>query len=124
MPRLILNEDHIHSAIRDKVSHNRREIVEKVITATQKNQVVVVGMKNNPHCKRVRNDLDHQAVHYTYLEYGGYLTQWRRRNALKMWAGWPTFPMVFIDGVLIGGATDLQQLIQQGELHPLLSRNA
>jgi glutaredoxin-related protein len=43
------------------------------------------------------------------------------RNALKMWTGWPTYPMVFVKGALIGGATDLQALIASGELKTLLA---
>ena len=46
---------------------------------------------------------------------------WRRRNALKMWTGWPTFPMVFVKGVLVGGASDLRRLIERGELKPMLT---
>ena len=48
-------------------------------------------------------------------------TRWRRRNALKMWTGWPTFPMIFVKGVLIGGATDLERLIDSGELARMLA---
>jgi glutaredoxin-related protein len=36
--------------------------------------------------------------------------------ALKRWTGWPTIPMVFVKGVLIGGASDLAKLIESGEL--------
>ena len=43
---------------------------------------------------------------YKYLEYGSYLSGWQRRLALKMWTGWPSFPMVFVKGVLVGGARD------------------
>jgi len=39
-----------------------------------------------------------------------------------MWTGWPTFPMVFVKGVLIGGAADLESLIASGELERLLGR--
>ena len=39
-----------------------------------------------------------------------------RRNALKMWCGWPTFPMVFVKGTLVGGADELQKLLESGEL--------
>ena len=46
---------------------------------------------------------------------------WRRRTALKMWTGWPTFPMVFVKGMLIGGADDLAKLIASGELKRLLA---
>jgi glutaredoxin-related protein len=37
-----------------------------------------------------------------------------------MWTGWPTFPMVFVRGVLVGGADDVQRLLQSGELKRLL----
>jgi glutaredoxin-related protein len=37
-----------------------------------------------------------------------------------MWTGWPTFPMVFVKGSLIGGFEDLAQLAESGELQRLL----
>jgi glutaredoxin-related protein len=33
-----------------------------------------------------------------------------------MWTGWPTFPMVFVKGVLVGGASDLKKLLETGDL--------
>jgi glutaredoxin-related protein len=39
-----------------------------------------------------------------------------------MWTGWPTIPMVFVKGVLIGGSTDLQKLIDNGELKSMLGQ--
>jgi monothiol glutaredoxin len=33
-----------------------------------------------------------------------------------MWTGWPTLPMVFVKGMLIGGASDLKRLLESGEL--------
>ena len=33
-----------------------------------------------------------------------------------MWTGWPTFPQIFVNGVLVGGAEDLEWLIRSGEL--------
>jgi glutaredoxin-related protein len=60
-------------------------------------------------------------VHYQYLEYGSYFSRWRERLALKMWTGWPTLPMVFVKGTLIGGADDLARLIASGELNRLLA---
>jgi len=79
-----------------------------------------VGMAQNPHPRRARKLLDAHGIPYKYLEYGSYLDNWRRRLALKMWSGWPTFPMIFVKGVLIGGANDLQTLIQSGELVRML----
>jgi glutaredoxin-related protein len=58
---------------------------------------------------------------HAYLEFGSYFSQWRRRNALKMWTGWPTFPMVFHKGVLLGGHKDTKALLAQGALTPLVS---
>jgi glutaredoxin-related protein len=37
-----------------------------------------------------------------------------------MWTGWPTFPMVFVKGMLVGGADDLVKLIDSGELKKML----
>ena len=68
-------------------------------------------MAGNPHVRRARKLLDAAGIAYHYLEYGSYFSEWRRRNALKMWTGWPTFPMVFVKGTLIGGASELERLV-------------
>jgi glutaredoxin-related protein len=116
MPRLILPEDKIHPSIRDVVSRYQSAIVDEVRAALAAHRVVVVGMAQNPHCRQARRALAAAGIVHEYLEYGSYLSQWRRRSALKLWTGWPTFPMVFVDGMLIGGADDLQALIASGEL--------
>lgn len=121
MPRQILDEARIHPAIRDKVAALNADIVREVQEAVAANAVVVVGMRQNPMPKRARKLLDLHRVPYKYLEYGSYLDGWRRRNALKMWTGWPTFPMVFVKGVLVGGAEDLARLQASGELARLLA---
>jgi monothiol glutaredoxin len=121
MPRPILDEDHIHPAIRDTVATNRIDIVDEVKAAVAAHDVVVVGMKQNPHPRKARRALDAAGIPYHYLEYGSYLNTWRRRTALKMWTGWPTFPMIFARGVLIGGQTDVEALIASGELREMLA---
>jgi glutaredoxin-related protein len=122
MPRHILAESDIHPAIREKIAASHRDIVDEVQKAVRENDVVVVGMSQNPNPGRARKLLKAKGIPFTYLEYGSYLGPWRRRNALKMWTGWPTFPMVFVKGTLIGGADDLQRLIESGELDKLLGR--
>jgi monothiol glutaredoxin len=121
MSRPILPETRIHPAIRDTIANYHADIVREVEAAVAANDVVVVGMKQNPVVKKARKALDAAAVRYAYLEYGSYLNIWRRRNALKMWTGWPTFPMVFVKGTLIGGADDLDALIASGDLKRLLA---
>jgi len=114
--RQILDEAHIHPAIRERIANRHLDLVQEVQAAIAANAIVVVGMGINPMPKKARKVLDEHGIAYKYLEYGSYLNLWRRRNALKMWTGWPTFPMIFVKGVLIGGATDLEKLIQSGEL--------
>jgi glutaredoxin-related protein len=121
MARNVLDEAHIHPAIRDTIANFHADIVREVQAAIAANDVVVVGMRQNPFPKRARKALHGAGVPFRYLEYGSYLRGWRRRNALKMWTGWPTFPMVFVKGVLIGGASDLERLIQSGELKLMLT---
>jgi len=121
MPRPVLEETRIHPAIRDKITALHADIIREVQAAAAANAVVVVGMRQNPMPKKARKLLDAAGVAHKYLEYGSYLGGWRRRNALKMWTGWPTFPMVFVRGTLVGGADDLAKLIGSGELAKLLA---
>ena len=94
----------------------------EVQAAVDAHPVVVVGMAHNPFVRRARKALDGAGVAHHDIDYGNYFGSWRRRNALKMWTGWPTFPMVFVKGQLVGGAEDLQRLIDSGELRTLLGR--
>jgi monothiol glutaredoxin len=116
MPRPILDDARIHPAIRERVASLHRATLDEVQQALASDAVVVVGMAGNPFCRRVRQALDAAGIAHRYLEYGSYLSQWRRRNALKMWTGWPTLPMVFVDGVLVGGHDDVVKLLAAGEL--------
>ena len=120
MPRPILEEASIHPAIRACIAHLHADLLAQVQAAVTEQDVVVLGMRGNPVVTRARKALDAAGVAHEYLEFGSYFSQWRRRNALKMWTGWPTFPMVFVRGVLVGGAEDLQKLIDSGELKRLL----
>ena len=121
MPRSVLEESRIHPAIRERVATSEQSIVKEVQAAVAEHAVVVVGMASNPFPKKARKLLDAAGITHHYMEYGGYLTQWRQRNALKMWTGWPTFPMVFVKGTLIGGADDLKRLLASGEFKTLLA---
>jgi monothiol glutaredoxin len=120
MTRPILDEARVHPAIRERIASHHRDIVDEVQAAVAAEPVVVVGMRGNPYPRRARRLLDAAGIAYRYLEYGSYFDQWRRRNALKMWAGWPTFPMVFVKGARVGGADDLTRLVDSGELKRLL----
>lgn len=120
MPRPILTEEHIHPAARARIAEAHRDLIDEVQGAVADNDVVVVGMSQNPHPARAKRALRAAGIRYKALNYGSYFGPWRRRNALKMWTGWGTFPMVFVKGELIGGANELEALIASGELTRLL----
>lgn len=115
MSRHILDHARIHPAIRGTVDNYHRDLVAEVEAAVAAHQIVVVGMGFNPFPRKARKILDGLGVSYRYLSYGNYFSQWRPRLALKLWSGWTTFPLVFINGVLIGGASELQALVASGE---------
>ncbi len=121
MPRPVLDASRVHPSIRDTVANHHRHMVDQVEAAIAKHTVLVVGMALNPMPKKARATLDAAGIAHGYLEFGSYFNNWRERNALKIWTGWPTFPMVFVRGVLVGGATDVQALITSGELKKMLA---
>lgn len=112
--------DRCHPAVLAKRAQLHPDIVAEVAAAVARDPVVVVGMAWNPVVKRARRILRDAELAHTYLEYGSYFSGWKRRLALKLWVGWPTFPMIFVKGTFIGGASDLQALRSSGELKTLL----
>jgi monothiol glutaredoxin len=120
MERKTLETARVHPAIRQKIAENHRDLVDEVEAAVAAHDVVVVGMGINPVPRKARSLFEAHGIPFHYLEYGSYLSLWRRRNALKMWTGWPTFPMIFVKGVFIGGAADAEKLIESGELKTML----
>ena len=120
MPRPVLDESHIHPAVRERIAQHFKDTVAEVQAAVASHAVVVVGMGQNPYPRKARKALQAAGIGHHYLEYGSYLGDWRRRTALKMWSGWPTLPIVFVKGTLVGGADDLIRLIDSGELKRML----
>src|SRR3569833_1758630 len=120
MSRTVLEEARIHPGIRARMAEAGAEIVREVEAAVAQHDVVVVGMAQNPFPRKARRLLDARGVPYFYLEYGSYFSAWRRRLPLKQWTGWTTFPMIFVKGVLIGGASELVVLLVCGVLVLLL----
>lgn len=96
------------------------DVLEEVEKAIASADLVVVGMAQNPFVKRARKALEKAGHSFTYLEYGSYLGEWKKRLAIKIWAGYPTFPMVFVKGQLLGGAVDTEKAVEDGSLKALL----
>lgn len=123
--RNLLRQDAIHPAIDSVVSTYHDATVQEVINAVAANGVVVVGMRYNPVVAKARKSLQAAGIAFTYLEYGSYTAEWHKRLAIKMWSGWATFPMIFVDQRLIGGNAELQTLLANADATlPSLKRGA
>jgi monothiol glutaredoxin len=120
--RDVFPEAQVHPSITEKIASYRKEEVAAVKALVAAHRVVIVGMSQNPFPKRARQLLDSKGIAYEYLGIGSYLSEWRRRLVLKMWTGWPTFPMIFVDGVFIGGFEELNALVASGELSKALDK--
>ncbi len=111
----------VHPAVAAAQEAFYPDLVEEVAKAVSIERVVVVGVSGLPPGRRARRMLDATGIAYRYLEYGSYFSGWQRRLALKIWVGWPTFPLVFVKGTFIGGASDLRKLIESGEFKRSIS---
>ncbi len=115
-----LDDEHKSDAALRAQADFHRTTVDEVSRAVERDAVVVVGMAQNPVVKKVRGVLDDAGISFTYLEYGSYLSEWKRRLAIKLWSGWPTFPQVFVRGVLVGGNAETTKALADGSLRKRL----
>lgn len=116
MERPTLSSERVADPVKEQVASFHRGIVDEVASAVSRHPVVVVGMAQNPVVKRARRILAEEGIAYEYLEYGSYLSKWKERLAIKLWAGFPTFPMVFVGGTLLGGNAELERYRAEGKL--------
>ncbi|MEZ4459102.1 MAG: glutaredoxin domain-containing protein [bacterium] len=116
-----LDASKVHSAAAKAMNEFHAGIVSEVERAVGEHDVVVVGMAQNPVVKKARKVLGAKGVQYHYIAHGSYSSKWKERLAIKLWSGWPTFPMVFIKGTLIGGCAELEALIASGEFDTMLA---
>ena len=106
--RPVLDSSKLSEEAKQSINSFHPEIVKEVEAAVGANKYVIVGMKQNPVVSGARKFLEGKNISYKYLEYGSYLSMWKPRLAIKLWSGWPTFPMVFQDGKLVGGFKELK----------------
>jgi hypothetical protein len=70
MTRPILDEQHLHPAIRAQISSYQLDILQEVQTAITQHKVTVVGMAHNPYCVFATRLLKKHHIPCHYLEYG------------------------------------------------------
>jgi monothiol glutaredoxin len=123
-PRPQLEPMRIAAEARRQMAAFQSGVLAEVRAAVDREPLVVVGMAQNPHVRNLRKVLDEAKVDYTYLEYGSYFSKWKERLAIKLWSGWPTFPQVFLKGVLLGGETLTLAALQDGSLKRTIAAGA
>ena len=120
--RPLLDAEHTSPEAARFIAAFHADVVRDVSAAVARDAVVVVGMAQNPHVKKARQALDASGVPFTYLEYGSYFSEWKRRLAIKLWSGWPTFPQVFVRGTLLGGEDATVAALADGSLQRRIAR--
>lgn len=81
-------------------------------------KVLVITKIPCAYCTAAKNFLKDQGIAFEEKDLTGKSGEMMR---LKSETGWSTFPMIFINGTLIGGYQDMKELHDQGELEKLLS---
>jgi len=109
--RKIYSFEQLHPIIEQRIHDFHLDIVNEVEQAVAEHLIVVVGMRYNGSVRKARQNLQNAGLDFKYLEYGSYTKDWHKRLALKMWTGFPTFPMIFVEQKLIGGNSELETLL-------------
>ncbi len=122
--RLVLEPARVSPKAAAKMLEFHADAVREVASAVEKHAVVVIGMAQNPHVRNVRRALTDANIAFEYLEYGSYLSEWKRRLAIKLWSGWPTFPQVFVNGMLLGGEDLTKAALADGSLAARVASSA
>ena len=120
--RPLHDQSRIAGAVLDKMTSFHSDTIREIEEAIAAHDVVVVGMSQNPHVKNVKKALEAAGVKFHYLEYGSYFSEWKKRLAIKMWSGWPTFPQVYVKGELIGGEDLTKAALERGDLAAYASK--
>lgn len=101
-------------------------IVDKIKQYIGENKVILFmkGSPKLPQCgfsARAAQCLEACDVDFAYVDI---LQEPEIRKALPEYSDWPTFPQLFINGELIGGADIIIDLYQQGELKVMLQQDS
>lgn len=116
MTRMTLANDQVFPEAAKTIGAYHVDVVKEVIAAVSANKVVVVGMAHNPFVRKARKALTDAGIPFAYLQYGSYVSGWKKRLAIKLWSGWATYPQVFVGGKLVGGYNDLAHQLKLGNV--------
>ena len=83
-------------------------------------EVKVYTVDYCPYCKKAKALLDKKGVEYEEIDITNHPEM--REKLVEMSGGRDTVPEVFIDGVCVGGSTDLDALNSSGKLDEMLNK--
>jgi len=110
-------------AVRKHIATTHREAIEEIKQAIKVEDVVIVGVQMNPFVTRAAIALHDSGFPHKIINFGSLVSSLDVQLAIKMWTGWPSFPQIFVKGVLIGGYDDLVVEITHGIIRQRLTQS-
>lgn len=103
-----------------------QEIIDIIKQQIESNPIILYmkGSPNQPQCgfsARASQVLMACGERFAYVDI---LTNPEIRANLPVYANWPTFPQLWVNGELIGGSDIIAEMYEQGELQPLVKEAA
>jgi monothiol glutaredoxin len=103
-----------------------QEIIDIIKEQIESNPIILYmkGSPNQPQCgfsARASQVLMACGERFAYVDI---LTNPEIRANLPVYANWPTFPQLWVNGELIGGSDIIAEMYEQGELQPLIKEAA
>ena len=82
----------------------------------------IKGTRDEPRCGFTRQLIE--ILKNKNIKYGTFdiLSDNEVREGLKKYSNWPTYPQVYINSELIGGLDIIKELVENGELDPLIPK--
>lgn len=100
-----------------------RDVMQEIENEVKNNQVLLYmkGTPEQPMCGfsyRVVQILNEVGKPYAYINI---LADQEKREAVKQYGSWPTFPQLYVKGELVGGCDIVTELHESKELDTMLS---
>jgi len=100
-----------------------RDLIQEIETEVKNNQVLLYmkGTPEQPMCGfsyRVVQILNEVGKPYAYINI---LADQEKREAVKQYGSWPTFPQLYVKGELVGGCDIVTELHESKELETMLA---
>ena len=98
------------------------DIMDKIKQQIESNPVLLYmkGTPQFPQCGFSSQTVQALAATNVPFGYVNVLEDPEIRQNLPVYANWPTFPQLYVDGELVGGCDITMELHQNGELQPLV----